>query len=180
MANESPPFSLVIDEGLSLSALGAGDKPVLVEYLNDREIYDRTLRIPFPYTEADADFFLNLDAEATRKHGHLVHFAIRDRSGKAIGGAGFEGLVYGHRAEIGYWLAKPLWGQGIMTKVVRALCEFAFAEWSLVRITAHVFPFNDASAKVLEKNGFQLEGVLRKLHLKGGNFQDAKLYALVR
>jgi RimJ/RimL family protein N-acetyltransferase len=67
-----------------------------------------------------------------------------------------------------------------MTKVVRALCEHAFAEWNLVRITAHVFPFNNASAKVLEKNGFLLEGVLRKHHWKAGNFLDAKLYALVR
>jgi RimJ/RimL family protein N-acetyltransferase len=145
MATDPVSFSLFVDEGLTLSALCPGDKPALIEYLNEKEIHDRTLRIPFPYTEADADFFLHLDAKATQKHGHLVHFAIRDAFGKAIGGAGFEDLVYGHRAEIGYWLAKPFWGRGIMTKVVRTLCDYAFSEWNLIRITAHVFPFNAGS-----------------------------------
>ena len=97
-----------------------------------------------------------------------------------LGGCGFEGVSYGHCAEIGYWLARPFWGQGIMTEVVRALCGFAFAEWKLVRITAHVFDFNAASARVLEKNGFSLEGLLRKHHRKAGRFLDSRLYALVR
>lgn len=121
-----------------------------------------------------------LTPEATEKHRHPLHFAIRDENEKAIGGFGFEGLTYGHRAEIGYWLAKPFWENGIMTDVVRALCEFAFAEWNLVRITAHVFLFNKASARVLEKNGFECEGVLRKHHRKDEKFLDSRLYALVR
>ena len=169
-----------VNDTIHLSALRPSDKPALFEHLNDRDIYERTLRIPFPYTEADADYFLRVDAEATAKHGHPVHFAIREASGKLIGGFGFDGLTSGHRAEIGYWLAKPYWGNCIMTEVVGAVCEFAFANWKLVRITAHVFHFNDASARVLEKNGFELEGVLRKHHRKDGKFLDARLFALVR
>ncbi len=180
MTHEPDRFSLRVNQDIHLSAVCPSDKPAFVEYLNDREIFERTLRIPYPYTLADADHFLARDAEATARLGHPIHFAIRNLSGKAIGGVGFEGLAYGHKAEIGYWLAKPYWGQGIMTLVVGALCAWAFAEWKLVRITAHVFLFNDASAKVLEKNGFLLEGVLRKHHQKDGNFLDAKLYALVR
>jgi RimJ/RimL family protein N-acetyltransferase len=106
--------------------------------------------------------------------GRPIHFAIREPSGRVIGGCGFNELTVGHRAEIGYWLAKPCWGRGIMTEVVERLCEMAWTEWKLVRITAHVFPFNEASARVLEKNGFQLEGVLRKHHQKDGQFLDAK------
>lgn len=169
-----------VNERVYLSALQPADKGALVEYLNDRDIYEATLRIPYPYAEADADRFLQLDADATAKHGHLVHFAIRDVSDALIGGCGFEGLAYGHRAEIGYWLAKPFWGQGIMTTVVRALCAYAFSEWNLVRITAHVFTFNKRSARVLEKNGFQFEGLLRKHHQKGGQFVDSLLYAKVK
>lgn len=66
-----------------------------------------------------------------------------------------------------------------MTGVVRAACAFAIAEWKLVRITAHVFELNKASARVLEKSGFELEGLLRKHHQKDGKFLDSKLYALV-
>ena len=169
-----------VNNAIHLSALMPEDKPALVEYLNEREIYEQTLRIPFPYTEADADDFLGREVEATAEHGHPIHFAIREASGNLIGVCGFEGIIHGHRAEIGYWLAKPYWGCGIMTDVVRAACEFAFANWKLVRITAHVFLFNEASARVLEKNGFALEGVLRKHHQKDGKFVDAKLFALVR
>jgi ribosomal-protein-alanine N-acetyltransferase len=178
--NEPDSFRLNVIDDIHLTSLRPDDKAAFVEYLNDRDIYTNTLRIPFPYREADADQFLRIAAEAATKHGHLLHFAIRDESEQAIGGCGFDGLCYGHRAEIGYWLAKPFWGRGIMTNVVHALCDFAFRQWKLVRITAHVFVFNPASARVLEKNGFELEGVLRKHHHKDGRFIDSRLYALVK
>ena len=110
----------------------------------------------------------------------LHNQSIRDENDFLIGLLGFESLRHGHRAEIGYWLARPYWGQGIMTNVVRAACTYSIEQWNLVRITANVFEFNTASARVLEKNGFHLEGTLRKVHLKDDRFIDAKLYALVR
>jgi [ribosomal protein S5]-alanine N-acetyltransferase len=116
---------------------------------------------------------------ATERHGEPVHLVIRE-GGSLIGSVGFDGLTKGHRAEIGYWLAKDWWGRGIMTAVVGRACEYAFAEWKLVRITAHVFESNIASARVLEKNGFEFEGLLRKHHLKDGTFLNSRLFALVR
>lgn len=85
-----------------------------------------------------------------------------------------------HRAEVGYWLAKPFWGRGIMTAVVRRLCRHAFDEYGLAKITAQVSLHNPASARVLEKCGFQQEGCLRKHFLKDGRFIDARLFALLR
>ena len=172
--------NISVNDHTHLSALRPADKTALVEYLNDREIYEHTLCIPHPYSEEDAIKYLATAKEATNKHGHPIHFAIRDESERIIGSCGFDDLRYGHRAEIGYWLAKPFWGRGITTDVVRAVCKFAFAEWKLVRITALVFVFNDASAGVLEKSGFVLEGVLRKHDQKDGKFIDTKLYALVK
>jgi RimJ/RimL family protein N-acetyltransferase len=67
-----------------------------------------------------------------------------------------------------------------MTRVVGRLCERAHDEMGLSRIVAYVFPRNPASARVMEKCGFSLEGALRKYALKDGRFLDAKLYALVR
>ena len=113
-------------------------------------------------------------------HGHPVNFAIRDETNALIGGCGFSELVSEHSAAIGYWLAKPYWGRGIMTDVVRPAVEFAFAQWKLVRIFASVFDSNTASARVLEKNGFEFEGLLRKHHIKNGQSIDARLYALVK
>lgn len=118
-------------------------------------------------------------AEASERHGEPVHFAIREGD-SLIGSVGFDGLTKGHKAEIGYWLAKRWWGRGIMTAVVGTACDYAFAEWHLVRITAHLFESNIASAQVLEKNGFECEGLLWKHHLKDGQFLNSRLFALVR
>jgi RimJ/RimL family protein N-acetyltransferase len=57
-------------------------------------------------------------------------------------------------ADIGYWLAKPYWGQGIMTSVVGAWTKYLFAHIQIDTIEARVFPFNPASAQVLLKNKF--------------------------
>jgi [ribosomal protein S5]-alanine N-acetyltransferase len=169
-----------VREGITLTEIRHSDREAFVEYLNDREIYRCTCRIPFPYAAADADKFLGIIDDMTVKYGHPVNFAIRNSAGALLGGCGFEGLAYGHKAEIGYWVARPFWGQGIATAAVRAACEYAFAEWKLVRIHAYVFDFNLGSARVLEKNGFQFEGLLSKHLLKGTEFIDCKLYALVR
>ena len=168
-----------VNERIHLSEFLATDTPALVAYLNEREIYNCTLRIPHPYTHRDAKKFLDIASQASRKQGQPIYFAVRQSDQQLIGGCGFDGLTEGHCAELGYWLAKPYWGQGIMTDVLRVLCDFAMVEWNLVRITAHVFESNRRSARVLEKNRFELEGTLRKYHLKDGQFIDSKLYALV-
>ncbi len=175
-------MKIIVSEKCSLTEFRPSDKPALIEHLNDKEIYDRTLRIPYPYTEKDADEWLGIIAKATQQQGRPVHFAIRNAEDYLIGGCGFNDFQMGksHRAEIGYWIAKPFWGQGIMTAVVRRACEYAFEEFGLVKIIAHVNATNPASARVLEKCGFEQEGYLRKHHLKDGQFLDVRLYARLR
>jgi len=173
------PVRIPVGNGYFLSPIEPRDRTVLVTHLQDPLIAATTLLIPFPYTEADADRFLQIDAETTAQQGEPLNFAIREGDGGLIGAIGFKELVRGHRAEIGYWLARPWWGRGIMTAAVREASRFALDHWSLVRITAHVFEFNPASARVLARCGYVLEGHLRKHHLKNGQFLDAQLWALV-
>ena len=171
---------LIVNEQIHLTEFRPTDKAACVQHLSDRDIYDRTLRIPYPYTDAEFEQWWEVIAQATERYGEPVHFAIRTNDDAFIGGCGFDGLVTGHRAEIGYWLAKPYWDRGIMTAVVGRACEHAFANWKLVRISAHVLYVNATSSRVLEKNGFTCEGNLRKHFLKDGRFLDSKLYARVR
>ena len=70
--------------------------------------------------------------------------------------------------------------RGPQPGVVREACRFACKNWKLARITAHVFEFNVASARVLGKSGFEREGLLKKYYLKDGKFVDGIGYALVR
>lgn len=172
-----------LSNGYYIGPVTPSDKPAFVEHLNDRRIYENTLNIPYPYTEDDADRFVE----------HRVHnapttkrtlFAIRNAQGFLIGSVDVDArssLVIGrdHASELGYWLAVPYWGNGVMSEAVKWLCEYAFRELELTRLTAHVFSFNLRSEKVLQKNGFQLEGVLKKCHRKDGAFIDTLLYALV-
>ena len=183
-----------IGHGLHLSSILETDKAALLEHLGAKEIYNTTLNIPYPYTEADADFWIYKRIEATRRQGVEVTFAIRKSDGQLIGGIGADGLDVAaiprgnqtfsapgaHRVEIGYWLAKPFWGQGIMTDAVRAFINYAFSELYLLRLTAHVFEKNIASSRVLEKNGFRLEGHLRRHFFKDGEFIDARIYGLLK
>ena len=175
-------MKLAVNDQVHLSEFRSSDKSALIHHLNDRDIYERTLRIPFPYTDASAAEWLALVAKITQQQGHPVHFAIRSDDGPLIGGCGFDGFQVGksHRAEVGYWLAKPFWGRGIMTAVVQRLCQHAFDEFGLVKITAHVFSHNPASARVLEKCSFQQEGFLRKHFVKDGQFLDVRLFGLLR
>lgn len=173
----SPPFSLEVNAKCQLSELRTSDVSDLVAHLNDREIYARTSRIPHPYSKADARQYLRIVRRSTKALGHPVHFAIRDRDDRLMGACGFDKLVDEHSTEIGYWLAREYWGQGIMTDVVRTLRDYAVEEWSLVRVAARVFEGNVASSRVLVKNGFQHEGHLRKAEKKDGVLINVDVYA---
>jgi RimJ/RimL family protein N-acetyltransferase len=193
-------MELRVNDQIRLTEIRPSDKPALLRHFADKEIYNWTLRIPYPYTEAHADAWLTIVAADTRKYGQPVTWAIRrspsfagpatdpaiDDRDLLIGVVGLEGIetepsFRSHRAEIGYWLAKPYWGRGIMTDVVRAVCEHGIREFGLLRITANVFAENVASMRVLEKCGFVCEApLLKKTYRKDGRFIDGKLYALVR
>ena len=172
-------MNIQINDSFYISDITPSDKAAYLEHLAEKQIYDQTWAIPFPYTEANADWWFNYVAEETTKQGHSIAWAIRRSDGHLVGGIGFSHFELGksHVAELGYWLAKPYWNQGTMTEAVKKICNFGFNKFHLIRITAHVFSFNTGSSRVLEKVGFQLEGTLRKHYKKDGNLVDGKLYA---
>ena len=99
-----------------------------------------------------------------------------------MGVIGADDLEVGttHRANIGYWLAKPYWGRGLMTAAAHRFVQYAFERLEVVRLTAEVFSWNEASARVLEKVGFRREGRLRKHREKDGRLVDVFYYGLLR
>lgn len=153
------------------------DAESLAHHGNDHQVW-RNLRdrFPHPLTVADVRHFL----ERCVEHNPPAHFAIElDRH--AVGVIGLT-LGEGERricAELGYWLGQPFWGRGIATATVRTVTAYALEQFGLVRVEAHVFASNPASARVLEKCGFQREGVLRSSVIKEGVVLDRWLYAFV-
>lgn len=155
------------------------DKKALMALCN---AIDRTFlsdRLPYPYTETDADWWLGMVAENEGKQG--VWRSIR-ADGQLVGSISVERKDEGGKTigEIGYMILTPFWSQGIGTEAVRQICEIAFQELELEQIIGQVFPENVASSRVLEKNGFWLEETKTGAVVKGGKALDVRLYRLSR
>ena len=171
-----------VSETVSLSGITENDLDVLVERINDPSIYHNTLKVPYPYGQGDARTFIRHVLDFESVHDLQKDWAIRDTSNELIGGVGllYEQGLKSHRSEIGYWLAGDHRNKGIMTEVIRIFVQSVFAHTDLVRLDAHVFTGNPASTRVLEKAGFEQEGLLRKAFLKDGEYKDAWLYAVLK
>ena len=155
-----------------------GDQERFIPLADDHEVWvNLSDRFSHPYTRANAEAWVSLHAGIDP----VVDFAICDASGP-IGGIGFQTRTddLRHSAALGYWLGKPFWGRGIMTTAVKAMTAYGFETLGLVRIDARVYKGNEASARVLEKAGYKLEGLLRQAILKQGVPIDHYLYAILR
>ena len=143
---------------------------------------DRTFlsdRLPYPYTEADADWWLGMVAENEGKEGAWRAIVV---DGQIVGSISVERMAEDQRnvGSIGYMILTLFWSQGIGTEAVRQICGIAFQELALERIIGEVFPENLASARVLEKNGFLLEETKLGAVVKGGKAIDVRVYGLPR
>ncbi len=153
------------------------DVPALTRYANNKHVADN-LRdtFPSPYTDKDSKEWIT-HCQAVP----LSNFAIATKS-EAIGniGAHIGPDIHRYSAEVGYWIGEPYWNKGVMTLALKAYSRYAFEKLGMVRLFATVFEWNPASARVLEKAGYSLEGRLRKYVTKNGKIADALLYALVK
>ncbi len=165
-----------------LSSVEPRDTDALVEHLQAQEIWRNTFHIPRPYTQADAETWIEERIRHRSEQPAETTFAIRNPEGRLVGVVGADEFVVGasHRARLGYWLAKPYWDRGIMTDAVRRFVDYAFAELEVVRLTAEVFAWNEASARVLQKAGFTQEGRLRRHREKDGTLVDVLYFGLLR
>jgi uncharacterized protein (DUF952 family)/RimJ/RimL family protein N-acetyltransferase len=76
------------------------------------------------------------------------------------------------RANVGLWIGLPYHGKGYGTLAVRWLVDYGFTQLGLEKIDACIYSGNMASRRIFEKNGFVLEGTIRKATLKRGQWQD--------
>ena len=156
------------------------DTQALVAVINNINVLDN-LRdgIPYPYTEKDAEEFINSTLTAGKDTQYA--FAIV-HDGKVVGSVGAFRKDNVHRltAEMGYYIAEPYWGKGIATDAIRQACDYIFENTDIIRVFAEPYANNCASCRVLEKAGFQYEGLLRRNALKNGTPVDMKMYAILK
>jgi len=153
-----------------------GDIPSISRHANDREVWlGLRDRFPHPYSVEDARAFVKeVEEEGEPERTFAIEFG-----GEVIGMAGImlQDDVYRFSGEIGYWIGTAFRGRGLATEVVAALTLYGFDGLGLNRLWCHIFTTNPASARVVEKNGYALEGTMRDAAFKDGRFLEVLVYA---
>ena len=148
--------------------------------LSNKKVQDN-LRdgLPFPYTEKDSLEYINAMLTADKNDTFAFAVTVYD---KVIGSISVfrQGNIHRLTAELGYYISEEYWGNGIMTEAVKQICDYVFRNSDIIRIYAEPFSYNTASCRVLEKAGFQFEGLLRQNAIKNNKVIDMKMYALIK
>lgn len=156
--------------------------PALAEQLAQYYRRNRSFLQPFEplreedfYTAAYQRVLLAQEVEAEKqRQGYRFYLRLKGRPDRLIGCIGLNQVVWGafRSCFLGYKLDAEYEGQGFMTAAVALVVEYAFSQLQLHRLEANVMPRNKASLRVLEKNGFENEGLSRAYLYINGVWED--------
>lgn len=172
---------MVITERLVLRELRPSDAVAVAAGAGDRRVARYLIQVPSPYPIALARNWV-LHRIAWWDLGRGVTFAVTqpDAPDTLLGTISLRRYVRDRRAELGYWLAASMWGNGFASEAARAVVDFGFGELGLARVYAQVLAGNHASLRVLEKLGMVSEGTKRQHVNKARRLHDVLLYGLLR
>ncbi len=161
---------LTLEDAASLQAIAAV-----------RQVADTMISLPHPYPEDEAQRYI-AQKIVDFKAGNAVAFAIEPKAKQQlIGIVEIRDLEPDHaQAELSFWLAMGAWGQGYMSEALPPVLKFGFEDLTLNRLCAYHMLRNPGSGRVLQKNGFVQEGMLRQRVKKWGKFEDVALWAILR
>lgn len=167
-------------ERLQLRWLTPGDIPALTAVFGDPAVC-RYLSRPALRDRAAAEA-LHHEIVSCFAARSLFQWGIAERrTNVVVGTCTLAALSPEHRrAEVGFALARAMWGRGYITETLPALLGFAFETLDLRRLEADVDPRNQHSIRALARVGFVREGCLRERYHVSGELQDAELYGLLR
>jgi len=159
---------------VNLRIMEKEDLPLFAGWFNDPEVFGvyNPLR-QMSKTEAEKIF---------ESPNELKPFIIEKKDGTKIGFIThfFVLHIAGRQLEIGYALIPSERGKGYCSEAVKIMVDYLFLSHVFVRIQAQIDPMNIASQKVVEKNGFRREGLVRKSLFSKGEWRDALLYSILR
>jgi len=171
-------MEIIVSKDIKLRDWRKSDQKRLASLANNQHIANFMMdSFPHPYTEKDAEEWINMCLKETKNPLFVI-----ERKGELIGGIGghIKDDIHRYNAELGYWIAENYWNKGIISKAIGVFCSHLFSNYKINRIYADVFSTNPASGKVLEKNGFIQEGLLKKAAYKNGLFIDLLVYSKLK
>ena len=171
----------LIGKNIILRKIALSDADSIAEHINDKTIARLTINVPFPYTKKDALIFIRARQNERRTRKSYAFGISLKQNDKIIGGLDLTNIDWeDKKAELGYWIGKRFRGQGLMTEAVNLMLGFGFRELKLHKIYARVFENNLVSMRVIEKNGFRREGILRDEAYKYRRWIDEYYYGLLK
>lgn len=172
-------YSTIKTERLLLRQFVDSDLDNVYKGLSDPEIikYYGVSYKTLEDTKNQMKFFADLESEGTG-----IWWAVCSLDNKTFYGAGgLNSLCKEHKkAEIGFWLLKEFWGQGIMTEVMPIICNYGFDCLGLHRIEGIVESDNLNCKNAMKKLDFNHEGTMKDCEIKNGKFISLDIYAKIK
>ena len=173
-------MTIIRTKDFILRPIRMDDAKMYLESQSDKEAKKGFMSTPKTLADANREI---KERVLSVKKGTGETFAI-EINGEYAGFVNIHELTkkprYKHTAVIGYCTHPKYRGRGITTKAVKLVTNYAFKKYHLKRISGWCRTFNKASARVLEKAGYKLEGILRKNKFKDGKYLDDMVWAKVR
>lgn len=170
----------ICTERLILRKISLDDIDDMYEYASNSKLTEYLTWSPHPDKAYTFEYVSYL--QTRYKSGEFFDWAIISKeSGKMIGTCGFTRFDFRHNfGEIGYVVNPDYHGRGIATEAVRAVIGFGFENLALNRIECRFMMGNDASRKVMEKNGMSFEGTIRQGMLVKGVYRDIGICSILQ
>ncbi len=164
-----------------LRNLVKADAESVCKHANDKKVF-RYTTLPYPYTKKDALEFIPIVQKGLREQSSYELGVTLSENDEVIGMIGLKNIDRGNKlsAEIGYWLGKKYWRQGMISEAANLILDFAFNDINLNKVFAKVMEPNEASVKLLEKLGFKKEGLLRKYEKRNGTWMNVVYLGLLK
>ncbi len=177
MSEDWPPLPEFIQTlRCDLRPFRTADADEVYAYRRDAEIV-RYLQVAQPFRREDADVFVATQVLSDWRTRCV--WAV-EQDGRVVGGVSLRIASWKRRAEVGYELARWLWGRGLMTEAVSAVIDEAFGRLPIIKITATATAANVRSIRLLEKLGMQREALLRQHWVHGRRVLDEVRYGVLR
>lgn len=143
---------------LILRSFTMQDAPTTQMLCNDPDIHANTLNLPFPYTLADAEWWIATHPKNLETQTEVNYALVARHSNELVGTIGLMIKQRNNNAEMGYWIGKPYWNKGYATEGAAAVLKFGFEVLNLHKIYARYHENNLSSGRVMQKIGLLYEG----------------------
>ena len=164
---------------LRIRRICMADAPAMLDILSDEETV-RYWGRPMMTELAQAESYTRENLR-WMEDGHCLYWSLEEKASKRMIGTCtlFRLDIDNRRGEIGYLLNREYWQQGLMSEALECVIAYAFGELKLHRLEADTDPDNIASIRILERFGFQREGLFRDRWLINGRWCDSLMLGLV-